>query len=255
MKKLVSLLTAALMAVTVIVPSSSNVILAEETVPQITQTEEATSNPEEEIQEVSEEAEESSDAEAGIEETVPAEAEEDETESAPVETNREEEIKKEENIKEAAPQAEGDFYDDFGDTPDAEINLGNWGYLVGGNGLVKRDPEATDAQNGKGYSFYTDGAAKLFIEHKFGNDFRGKISADFYDDGVFQVGRMAQVNVTGIANVNNQNKPYIIGLGINQNHQTQGWSDTNYCARIADDGRFIDTKIARTKDGIRSQLK
>ncbi len=148
------------------------------------------------------------------------------------------------------PLADYDFLEDFGDAADGVIDTDIWHYQDNSNSVVmqrKRDPQATDAQNGKGYSFYTDGKQKSFIEHSFDTLLRGKVSVDFYDDGVNQSGRMAQVNLIGAANENNQNKPFTIGLGINQNAGTQGYSDTNYVARIADDGRYIDTGIERTK--------
>ncbi len=270
MKKLISLLTAAVMIFTVMVPSSSGAIHAEslnsptrqnETQVQNVDEEQSEEKTEEsetpESAEPDEKLEESSPTEPseGMETPLPPEAAESTPTPLPTEPAAENKIpvqpkaavKEKQGINEPALQADADFFDDFGDTAGSEINRDYWGYLVGDKAIVQRDPKATDAQNGKGYSFYTDGTNKLFIEHKFENNIRGKISVDFYDDGTDQTGRMAQVNLTGIANKENKGKPFIIGLGINQNQTTQGWSNSNYCARIAEDGRFIDTQIARTK--------
>lgn len=144
---------------------------------------------------------------------------------------------------------ENSFFEDFGDAQDEEIDSTIWHYQSGSNSTImqrKRDPEATDAQNGKGYSFYTDGVQKSFIEHTFDTLVRGKVSVDFYDDGTDASGRMAQFNLTGAANEENQNKPYTIGIGINQNTVTQGYDDNHYVVRIADDGRYLPTTVERT---------
>lgn len=145
--------------------------------------------------------------------------------------------------------SEDAFYEDFGDLEEETIDTQIWHHQVDTSTVMKRakDPESTDAQNGKGYCFYTDGTNKSFIEHTFSSLIRGKVSVDFYDDGTNQTGRMAQVNLTGIANDNNGGKPFTIGLGINQNTATSGWSNDHYVARIADDGRYMDTGIPRTK--------
>lgn len=148
-----------------------------------------------------------------------------------------------------APFADYDFFEDFGDDPNGSLDTTVWHHQVAASTAMylRKDPESTDAQNGKGTSFYTNGVDKSFIEHTLKNTVRGKVSVDFYDDGVKQTGRMAQFNLTGVANKANGDKPFTIGLGINQNTGTQGFSHDNYAARIADDGRFIDTGIARTK--------
>lgn len=268
MKKLISLLAATVMTFTVIVPSSSGTIhaqsfgsptglteiqvlnLDEEQPQEDTETEiSATSQPEEEAGEP-QPTEPSEEAETP-QSTEPAESSPSPT---PTEPSTEHEMPHQpeaaSNEKAAANDpillSDADFFEDFGDTAGVEIDLNSWGYLVGSKAVVQRDPQATEAQNGKGYSFYTDGTNKLFIEHKFENHIRGKVTVDFYDDGTNQTGRMAQVNLTGIANQNNADKPFTIGLGINQNKATSGYSDANYCARIADDGRYIDTQIARS---------
>ena len=281
MKKLISLLTAAVMIFTVMVPSSSGAIHAESLNSPPRQNETQLQNvDEEQPEEKTEESETPGSAESeetetpgsaepeekleessptepseGMETPLPPEAGESTPTPLPTEPVPENKIQVQPKAaitekqvnNEPAPQADADFFEDFGDTAGSEINRNYWGYLAGDKAIVQRDPKATDAQNGKGYSFYTDGTNKLFIEHKFENNIRGKITVDFYDDGTNQTGRMAQVNLTGIANKNNADKPFIIGLGINQNQATQGWSNSNYCARIADDGRFIDTQIARTE--------
>lgn len=140
-----------------------------------------------------------------------------------------------------------DFFEDFDSSETIDTTI--WHHQVVASVVmnVAKDPESTDAQYGKGYSFYTDGVNKSFIEHTFNDLIRGKVSVDFYDDGTNSTGRMAQFNLTGIANTANSNKPFTIGLGINQNTATSGYSLTNYSARIADDGRYFDTGIARTK--------
>lgn len=139
-----------------------------------------------------------------------------------------------------------DFFEDFGTSEYLGNILDGWTLSVGTNIRIQKDPVASDGQAGRGYSFYTNGTEKSFIEHSFGRLMRGKVSVDFYDDGTNLVGRMAQFNLTGAANAQNGGKPYIIGLGVNQNTGTQGFNHTNYCARIADDGRFINTGIKRT---------
>lgn len=139
------------------------------------------------------------------------------------------------------------FSHDFGDTPDAPIDTSVWEYKNGSNAIVKKDPESTDAQFGKGYSFYTNGTDKVFVQHTFDTYLRGTVTVDFYDDMIDSSGRMAQINLIGAANTSNQDKPYTIGLGINQNSATKGWSNDYYVARVADDGRYIVTDVQRSQ--------
>lgn len=141
-----------------------------------------------------------------------------------------------------------DFSEDFGEGDDQSIDTQIWHPLIDGSIMNrKKDPTIAEGQAGRGYGFYTDGKEKSFIEHTFDNYIRGKVSVDFYDDETNIEGRMAQVNLTGIGNEKNSDKPFTIGLGINQNKATNGFSNANYVARIADDGRYLVTEIKRTE--------